>query len=66
MNEWLDVGLSWLRWEKMRQESKKRQRADRRLNLFWRKNKCFTTQFGEMTKPPVPKKRDILNNLKVK
>ena len=25
-------------WEKMRREYKKRQREDRRLNLFWRTN----------------------------
>ena len=28
-------------WEKMRQEAKKRQRGDRRLNIFWRRNKAF-------------------------
>ena len=33
-------------WEKMRQEAKRRQREDRRLNVFWRKNKTFPTQFG--------------------
>ena len=33
-------------WEKMRQEAKRRQREDRRLNIFWRKNKAFPTQFG--------------------
>ena len=25
-------------WEKMRSESKRRQREDRRLNVFWRTN----------------------------
>ena len=33
-------------WEKMRQDAKRRQREDRRLNLFWRRNKTFPTQFG--------------------
>ena len=33
-------------WEKMRREAKKKQREDRRLNVFWRKNKCFPTQYG--------------------
>ena len=30
----------------MRREPKGRQREDRRLNLFWSKNKTFPTQFG--------------------
>ena len=33
-------------WEKMRRESKRRQREDRRLNVFWRRNKTFPAQFG--------------------
>ena len=33
-------------WEKMRNESKRRQREDKRLNAFWRKNKTFPVQFG--------------------
>ena len=33
------------KWEEMRRDAKRRQRADRRLNLFWRKNKCFPKQF---------------------
>ena len=33
-------------WEKMRRESKKRQQEDRRLNIFWRKNKAFPKLFG--------------------
>ena len=32
--------------EKMRKEAKKRQREDRRLDLFWRRNKSFPLQFG--------------------
>ena len=32
-------------WEKMRREAKRKQREDRRLNLFWRRNKTFPTQF---------------------
>ena len=36
----------------MRQDAKRRQRADRRLNLFWRKNKSFPKQFeGEDDTP---------------
>ena len=33
-------------WEKMRREAKKRQMEDRRVNLFWRKNKCFPAQYS--------------------
>ena len=33
-------------WERMRREAKNRQREDRRLNVFWRKNKCFPAQYG--------------------
>ena len=33
-------------WESMRKESKRRQREDRKLNAFWRKNKTFPAQFG--------------------
>ena len=32
-------------WERMRREEKRRQRDDRRLNLFWRRNKSFPKQF---------------------
>ena len=38
-------------WERMRKEAKK-QREDRRLNLFWRKNKSFPTQFGRDEETP--------------
>ena len=33
-------------WETMRKEARRRQREDRRLYLFWRRNKTFPTQFG--------------------
>ena len=33
-------------WERMRREAKKRQREDRRVNLFWRRNKTFPKLFG--------------------
>ena len=33
-------------WEKMQQDSKRRQREDRRLNIFWRRNKTFPAQYG--------------------
>ena len=33
-------------WEKMRNESKSRQREDRRLDPFWHKNKTFPMKFG--------------------
>ena len=33
-------------WEEMRRQVKKRQRDDRRLNVFWRKNKTFPMKFG--------------------
>ena len=39
-------------WEKMRQEAKKRQREDRRLNLFWRRNKAFPKIFGGEEESP--------------
>ena len=41
-------------WEKMRKESKRRQRENRRLNVFWRKNKCFPMQFGGDDETPDP------------
>ena len=44
-------------WERMRREEKKRQREDRRLNLFWRRNKTFPGSLEVMRKPRVPKKR---------
>ena len=34
------------KWETMRKEAKRKQREDRRLNLFWRRNKTFPKQFG--------------------
>ena len=40
-------------WEKMRQEAKRRHRQDRRLNIFWRKNKSFPVQFGREEETPV-------------
>ena len=39
-------------WEKMRLDAKKRQREDRRLNVFWRRNKTFPTQFGTTEDTP--------------
>ena len=39
-------------WEKMMQEVKKRQRDDRRLNLFRRRNKCFRSQYGGNEQTP--------------
>ena len=36
----------------MRLEAKARQRDDRRLNLFWRKNKTFPVQFGGEDETP--------------
>ena len=44
-------------WEKMRQDAKRRQREDRRLNLFWRRNKTFPAKFGGDDETPDPKKR---------
>ena len=41
-------------WEEMRKESKRRQREDRRLNLFWRRNKTFPAQFGGEEETPDP------------
>ena len=38
----------------MRHEAKKRQREDRRLNI-WRKNKCFPAQFGSDEETPEAK-----------
>ena len=38
--------------EKMRLDARKRQREDRRLNLFWRKNKTFPVQFGSEEETP--------------
>ena len=39
-------------WEKMRQVAKRRQREDRILNIFWRKNKTFPMQFGGEEETP--------------
>ena len=39
-------------WEKTRREAKARQREDRRLNVFWRKNKTFPVQFGGEEETP--------------
>ena len=41
-------------WEKMRREAKMRQREDRRLNIFWRRNKCFPAQYGGEDETPDP------------
>ena len=30
----------------MRKEARRKQREDRRINLFWRRNKSFPAQFG--------------------
>ena len=39
-------------WEQMKREAKRKQREDRRLNVFWRKNKCFPAQFGSNEDTP--------------
>ena len=39
-------------WERMRTESKRRHREDRRLNLFWRRNKTFPAKFGGEEETP--------------
>ena len=41
-------------WERSRQDAKRRQRDDRRLNVFWRKNKTFHAQFGREEETPDP------------
>ena len=41
-------------WEKMRGEAKRKQREDRLLNLFWRRNKTFPTQFEGEDENPDP------------
>ena len=41
-------------WEKMRQDAKRRQKDDRRLNLFGRKNKTFPAKFGIEDETPDP------------
>ena len=41
-------------WEKMMKESKRRQRENRRLDIFWRKNKFFPVQFGGDDETPDP------------
>ena len=33
-------------WEETRREARKKQREDRRLNVFWRRNKTFPVQYG--------------------
>ena len=44
-------------WETMRRESKKGQLEDRRLNLFWRRNKTFPKQFGGDEETPDAEER---------
>ena len=44
------------KWEEMRRDAKRRQRADRRLNLFWRKNKSFPKQFEGEDETQMPKR----------
>ena len=41
-------------WEQMRREAKRHQREDRRLNLFWRRNRTFSAQFGGDDETPDP------------
>ena len=36
----------------MRREAKKKQREDRRLDVFWRRNKCFPPQFRSEEETP--------------
>ena len=38
--------------EHMRLEAKRKQRDDKRLNVFWRRNKCFPAQFGTDEETP--------------
>ena len=38
----------------MRQDTKRRQREDRRLNIFWRRDKTFPAQFGMEEDTPDP------------
>ena len=56
-------------WEKMRREKKQRHRQDRRLNVFWRKNKTFPAQFdGEDETPEAEKTLEFwrgINNKEV-
>ena len=39
-------------WEKMRLDAKSRQREDRRLNVFWRKNLTFPVQYDRNEETP--------------
>ena len=41
-------------WERMRQDAKRRQREDRRFNLFWRRNKTFPAKFRGEEETPDP------------
>ena len=41
-------------WETMKGESRRRQREDRRLNAFWRKNTTFPAQYGGDDETPDP------------
>ena len=56
-------------WEQMRREAKRRQREDRRLNLFWRRNRTFPAQFGGDDETPDPEETLIfwrnINNKEV-
>ena len=44
-------------WEKMRTEAKRRQREDRRLDVFWRKNKSSRNNLDTKRILQTPKQR---------
>lgn len=52
-------------WEKMRQEAKRKKREDRRLDIFWRRNKYFPTQFGGEEETPGAEETKFLEELEL-
>ena len=44
------------KWEQMRQEARRKQREDRRLNIFWWRKRASLPSL-EMTRLQMPKKR---------
>lgn len=51
-------------WEKMRLEAKRRRREYRRLNVIWRKNKCFPAQYdGNEETPGVEETLEFWRNI---
>ena len=55
-------------WGRMKQDAKRKQREDRRLNVVWRRNKTFPAKFGGEETPDPQETLDLwrsINNKEV-